>query len=62
LGQLSIAASVEATLKAGKLKKIPLWPRTHDIELRDSDVHAFFQELINVIAGKAVKLEAGNRG
>jgi hypothetical protein len=47
---------------AEKLKKFPLRAGTHDIELRDSDGYTLFQERVNVIAGKTVKIEAGNRG
>jgi hypothetical protein len=40
----------------GRLKTFPLRPGSHDIELRDHDGHSFYQERINVIAGKTLKL------
>ncbi len=40
----------------GKLKKFPLKPGTHTIELRDSAGHTYYQERINVIAGKTLKI------
>ncbi len=48
--------------KAGKLKKFPRPPGTHDIALRDSEGHTFFHQRVQVIAGKTIKLEAGYRG
>ena len=48
--------------RAGKLKKFPLPPGTHDIELRDSEGHTFFHKRVEVIVGKTTKLEAGYRG
>ncbi|MGE5326149.1 MAG: PEGA domain-containing protein [Deltaproteobacteria bacterium] len=40
----------------GKLKKFPLRPGTHTIELRDSSGHPYYQERVNVIAGKTLKI------
>jgi PEGA domain-containing protein len=40
----------------GQLKTFPLRPGTHDIELRDHEGHSFYQERIDVIAGKTIKL------
>jgi hypothetical protein len=40
----------------GKLKTFQLRPGTHDIELRDHDGHSFYQERVDVIAGKTLKL------
>jgi hypothetical protein len=40
----------------GELKSFPLRPGTHDIELRDHDGHSFYQERVDVIAGKTTKL------
>ncbi len=48
--------------RAGKLKKFPLPPGTHNIELRDSEGHTFFHKTVQVIAGRTIKLEAGYRG
>ena len=42
----------------GQLKTFPLRPGTHDIELRDPSGNSFFQEHIDVVAGKTIKLEA----
>ncbi len=47
---------------AGKMKHFSLQPGPHDIELRDSEGHTFFSERVTVIPGKAVKVDAGNRG
>ena len=40
----------------GQLKTFHLRPGTHNIELRDPSGHSFFQERINTIAGKTVKI------
>jgi hypothetical protein len=40
----------------GKLKTFQLRPGTHTVELRDHDGHSFYQERIEVIAGKTLKL------
>lgn len=41
-----------------QLKTFPLRPGTHDIELRDPSGQTIFQERINVLAGKTIKLAA----
>ena len=46
----------------GKLKKFPLERGTHTIELRDSDRRTIYQERVNVIAGKTVKIHADYPG
>jgi hypothetical protein len=43
----------------GKLKTFPLTPGTHDIELRDREGHSFYQERIDVVVGKTLKLTPG---
>jgi hypothetical protein len=40
----------------GKLKTFQLRPGSHDVELRDHEGHSFYQERIEVIAGKTLKL------
>jgi hypothetical protein len=40
----------------GKLKTFDLRPGTHDIELRDHEGHSFYQERIDVVVGKTLKL------
>jgi len=40
----------------GQLKTFQLEPGTHDIELRDHEGHSFYQERIDVIAGKTLKI------
>ena len=40
-----------------KTKKFALRPGNHDIELRDSDGRAFFQERVAVIVGKTTKVD-----
>lgn len=40
----------------GNLKTFTLSPGTHDIELRDHEGHSFYQERIDVIVGKTIKL------
>ena len=40
----------------GKLKTFQLRPGSYNIELRDHDGHSFYQERIEVIAGKTLKL------
>lgn len=44
--------------KAGKLKNFPLRAGTHTIELRTPNGRSFYQERINVIAGKTLELHA----
>jgi hypothetical protein len=39
-----------------KLKTFQLKPGSHDIELRNHEGHSFYQERIEVIAGKTLKL------
>jgi hypothetical protein len=39
-----------------KLKTFQLKPGSHDVELRDHEGHSFYQERIEVIAGKTLKL------
>jgi hypothetical protein len=41
-----------------QLGTFPLRPGTHDIELRDPSGHTIFQEHIDVLAGKTIKLAA----
>lgn len=40
----------------GKLKTFQLKPGSHDVELRDHEGHSLYQERIEVIAGKTLKL------
>jgi hypothetical protein len=46
----------------GKLKTFTLRPGTHDVELRDPSGHSFYQERIEVIAGKTIKISPDVRG
>ena len=46
----------------GQLKNFPLKAGTHEIELRDHDGRTFYQEQINVIAGKKLKIQADYAG
>ncbi len=39
-----------------KLKKFPLRPGNHDIELRDSRGHTFYQERVQVITGRTTEI------
>lgn len=41
-----------------QLGTFPLRPGSHDIELRDPSGHTIFQEHIDVLAGKTIKLAA----
>jgi hypothetical protein len=43
----------------GNLKSFHLKTGEHDIELRDPSGHAYYQEHVNVIPGKTLKLEGG---
>lgn len=43
--------------KAGKLKKFPLAPGTHEVELRDSEGKVLFSQHVNVILGKTTELD-----
>lgn len=40
----------------GQLKTFRLRPGSHDVELRDHEGHSFYQERIEVVAGKTLKL------
>jgi hypothetical protein len=44
--------------RTGELKKFPLRPGTHTIELRNANGQTFYQERINVIAGKKIKIQS----
>lgn len=44
-----------------QMKKFPLRPGTHDIELRSPDGTTLYQETVDVIAGKTVELHADYR-
>ena len=43
----------------GKLKKFPLRPGNHDIQLRDPSGKTFYQERVQVIVGKTTEIHAG---
>jgi len=40
----------------GQLKTFQLRPGSHDVELRDRDGRSFYEEHIEVVAGKTLKL------
>lgn len=40
----------------GQLKTFPLKAGAHDVELRDPSGHSYYQEHVNVLAGKTVTL------
>jgi hypothetical protein len=42
----------------GQLKTFPLRPGTHNIEVRDPSGQTIFQEKVDVLAGKTIKLAA----
>jgi hypothetical protein len=42
----------------GELKKFPLRAGNHTIELRNANGKTFYQEQINVIAGKKIKIQS----
>lgn len=42
----------------GELKKFPLRPGSHTIELRNANGQTYYQEKINVIAGKKIKIQS----
>jgi hypothetical protein len=42
--------------RTGELKKFPLRPGTHTIELRNANGQTFYQEKITVLAGKKIKI------
>ncbi len=44
---------------AGKLKKFPLRPGSHNIVLKDSDGRPFYQERVAVLLGKTTKIRVG---
>jgi len=44
--------------RTGELKKFPLRAGTHTIELRNANGQTFYQEKINVIAGKKLKIQS----
>ena len=44
--------------RTGELKKFPLRAGTHTIELRNANGKTFYQEKINVIAGKKLKIQS----
>ena len=44
----------------GDLKTFHLKTGEHDIELRAPDGHSFYQEHINVLGGRTLKLTPGN--
>lgn len=48
--------------RTGELKKFPLRAGTHTIELRDARGHTFYQERVNVIAGKTLKIRPDYSG
>ena len=44
--------------RTGELKKFPLRAGNHTIELRNANGKTFYQEQINVIAGKKIKIQS----
>ena len=44
-------------MKTHKTKKLALRPGNHDIELRDSSGHRFFQERVAVMVGETTKVD-----
>ncbi|HYX70248.1 MAG TPA: hypothetical protein VE825_14010 [Terriglobales bacterium] len=44
---------------AGKVKKFPLRPGSHDIVLKDRDGRSIYQERVAVILGKTTKIRVG---
>ena len=44
--------------RTGELKKFPLRPGNHTIELRNANGQTYYQETINVIAGKKLKIQS----
>ncbi len=44
--------------RTGELKKFPLRPGNHTIELRNANGQTYYQEKINVIAGKKLKIQS----
>lgn len=43
--------------RAGKVKKLPLRPGKHIIQLRNSSGHVFYQKRVYVVRGKTLKLD-----
>lgn len=71
VGEVKIETKVKGNLiyvdggyagRTGELKKFPLERGTHTIELRDSDGRRLYQERVNVIAGKTLKIHADYAG
>jgi len=48
--------------RTGELKKFPLRTGIHTIELRNANGQTFYQEKINVISGKKIKIQSNNIG
>jgi hypothetical protein len=48
--------------RTGQLKKFPLRAGSHTIELRNANGKTFYQERINVIAGKKLKIKPDYTG
>ena len=48
--------------RTGELKKFPLRAGNHTIELRNANGQTFYQEQINVIAGKKLKIKPDYTG
>jgi len=46
----------------GQLKTFPLRAGSHSIELRNANGQTFYQEQINVIAGKKIKIQSDHVG
>jgi hypothetical protein len=46
----------------GELKKFPLHAGTHTLELRNAQGQTYYQEQINVIAGKKLKIKSDYAG
>jgi hypothetical protein len=46
----------------GQLKNFPLRAGSHNIELRSANGQTFYQEQINVIAGKKIKIQSDHVG
>jgi hypothetical protein len=48
--------------RTGDLKKFPLRPGSHTIELRNANGQTYYQEKITVIAGKKIKIQSDYAG
>jgi hypothetical protein len=46
----------------GSLKTFRLKAGEHDIELRDPSGHSYYQEHVNILAGKTLKLQPQSNG